>query len=229
MPRNKSWFFRQNALVSCLSRDDVEALVQSSESISLRKKRAVWMTGTPTDKVYWVRSGIVKVSKVTDDGRELTLQFHTKDDLFGEVAVFSPGAHDTTAEAFEDCVVYAVPLDVFMGVLRGNAELVMRLSRIVSERRQKLENRIGGLLFRTAHARLALLFLSLADDFGIRDARGVIINLKLTHKEMAALIGATRETVSFAILDLRRDGLILTEGKRVIIPDEAALRALLGG
>jgi CRP-like cAMP-binding protein len=50
--------------------------------------------------------------------------------------------------------------------------------------------------------------------------------LKLTHKELAGLIGATRETVSFAIVDLRRRGLVVTEGKRVVLLDAAALRQL---
>ena len=54
------------------------------------------------------------------------------------------------------------------------------------------------------HYQLASLLLELTEDFGVRDSRGVIINLKLTHKEMAALIGATRETVSFAILEDRK-------------------------
>ena len=65
----------------------------------------------------------------------------------------------------------------------------------------------------------------MVDDFGVRDARGTI-NLKLTHREMAYLIGATRETVSFAILDLRKSKLLLTEGRRVILLDLAALKHL---
>jgi CRP/FNR family transcriptional regulator len=69
----------------------------------------------------------------------------------------------------------------------------------------------------------------LAPEFGVRDSRGVIVNLKLTHREMASLIGATRETVSFAILDMRRDGLIQTESKRVIIADEEALAKVARG
>ena len=96
------------------------------------------------------------------------------------------------------------------------------------KKRRLVENRIGSLLFKTAHSRLANLFLDLAEDFGVRDSRGVIVNIKLTHKEMASLIGATRETVSFAILDLRKSGLILTESKRVIILDEDGLKELVG-
>jgi CRP/FNR family transcriptional regulator len=107
-----------------------------------------------------------------------------------------------------------------------HAPLAMRMIRLVGERRQRLENRVESLLFKSAHARLAALFLELGDTFGVRDSRGRIVNLKLTHKEIASLIGATRETVSFAILDLRKDGLVLTEGKRVILVDEARMRSL---
>ena len=88
---------------------------------------------------------------------------------------------------------------------------------------------VESLIFKTAHARLADLFLRLSAQFGVRDARGVIVNIRLTHKEMAALIGASRETVSFAILDLRKEGLILTEDKRVVILDERALEQLRDG
>ena len=83
------------------------------------------------------------------------------------------------------------------------------------------------LLFKTAHARIASLLLDLAKTFGVRDSRGTIVNLKLTHKELAAMIGATRETVSFAIVALRKQGIVETEGKRVILLDESKLRGLM--
>jgi CRP/FNR family cyclic AMP-dependent transcriptional regulator len=102
----------------------------------------------------------------------------------------------------------------------------MMITRLVADRRRALEKRIDSLLFKTAHARLASLFLDLLPRFGVRDARGTILNLKLTHREMASLIGASRETVSFAILDLRKDDLILTEDKRVVLLDEERLQAL---
>ena len=120
----------------------------------------------------------------------------------------------------------ALGKDDFLRIMMRNAPLAMKMMKLVGERRRQLENRVENLLFRSAHARLAALFLELQHSFGVRDSRGVIINLKLTHREIASLIGATRETVSFAILDLRRDNLILTEGKRVILLDEPGLRKL---
>jgi CRP/FNR family transcriptional regulator len=73
-----------------------------------------------------------------------------------------------------------------------------------------------------------MLFLDLADRFGVRDSRGVIVDVRLTHREMASLIGATRETVSVAIVELRNAGHIATEARRVIVVDERALREIAG-
>jgi CRP/FNR family cyclic AMP-dependent transcriptional regulator len=227
MRRTRSSFFRQVRLLDSVDADDLDALEARCENVTVRKKQNVWSPGDQADRVYFLKSGIVKIGRVSDQGRELTLSFHMKGDMFGEVAAFSPGAHETVAEAYEDLQLLSLSTREFLDVMRRWPEVGMRVTSLVFDRRQRLENRVGALLFKTAHARLASLFLDLATDFGVRDSRGVIINLKLTHKEMASLIGATRETVSFAILDLRRDGLIETESKRVVVVDESKLRALV--
>lgn len=226
MQKTKAWFIRQNPILADLPERELELFDQVSESIEIRRKNSIWEPGAAADTVYFVRSGIVKLSKANDEGRELTLGFHTRDQVFGELSVVNDVPHDTSAEAYEDSLLLRINKDDFIKVMMRHAPLAMRMVRLIGERRQRLEARVENLLFRSAHARLAALFIELAQSFGVRDSRGVIVNLKLTHKEIASLIGATRETVSFAILDLRRDGLIQTEGKRVILTDEPGLRAL---
>lgn len=226
MLKTKAWFIRQNPMLADLPERELEVLEQVSDNVEVRRRHMVWEPGDPANTVYLVRSGIVKLSKLSEEGRELTLNFFTRDQIFGELAVVSEQPHDTLAEAYEDCLLLSIGKDDFLRVMMRTPLLAMRMMRLVGERRQKLENRVESLLFRSAHARLANLFLDLAGTFGVRDSRGVIINLKLTHKEIASLIGATRETVSFAILDLRKDGLIQTEGKRVIILNEPGLKSL---
>lgn len=226
MLKTKGWFIRQNPLLGDLPERELELLDQVTENHEIRRRQAIWEPGSPANTVYLVRSGIVKLYKTSDEGRELTLHFFTKDQLFGELVVVSDTPHDTCAEAYEDTQLIGIAKDDFLRILMRNPGLAMRVMKLVGDRRRQLENRVENLLFRSAHARLAALFLELAGPFGVRDSRGVIVNLKLTHREIASLIGATRETVSFAILDLRRDGLILTEGKRVIILDEPGLKKL---
>lgn len=224
--KTKAWFIRQTPMLADLPERELELLDQVSESIDLRRRGVVWEPGDTTNTIYLLRAGIVKLSKTNDEGRELTLGFYTRDALVGELGVVNESPHDTTCEAYEDSQLLAIPKDDFVRVMMRHPALAMRMIRLVGDRRQRLENRVESLLFKSAHSRLAALFLDLGDTFGVRDSRGRIVNLKLTHKEIASLIGATRETVSFAILDLRKDGLVLTEGKRVILVDEERLKAL---
>lgn len=229
MIKTKAWFLKQHPMLSDLPDREFDVLDQVSEAMDLRRKHTIWKAGAAASTIFLVRSGIVKLYKVSDEGRELTLQFLAKDALFGELAVVSDLPHDTSAEAYEDASLVAIGKDDFVRVMMRHPPMALRMIKLVGERRQRLENRVESLLFRSAHARLAGLFLDLAQSFGVRDSRGVIINLKLTHKEIASLIGATRETVSFAILDLRADGLVVSEGKRVILVDEPRLKALRDG
>jgi CRP/FNR family transcriptional regulator len=71
--------------------------------------------------------------------------------------------------------------------------------------------------------------LELSDTFGVRDSRGVILNLRLTHRDLASLVGINRETASFAILELRAEGLVQSEGKRLVLLDPEALAARASG
>lgn len=226
MLKPKGWFIRQNPLFSDIPDRDIEMLEQVAETVEVRRRNTVWEPGDPSNTIYVLRSGIIKVSKVSEEGRELTLHFFTRDNLFGELSLVSDQPHDTVAEAFEDSHLLAFSKDDFTRVMMRTPTLAMRMIKLVGERRRKLEDRVENLLFKSAHSRLAGLFMELAANFGVRDSRGIIVNLKLTHKEIASLIGATRETVSFAILDMRKDGLVMTEGKRVILLDEARLKAL---
>ncbi len=230
MPRDKSWFFKQNPFTSGLPLAERDRLERLSEERDLKKRENLWLSGDPVRHVYLVRSGLLKTSRVSETGHELTLHLFQRNELLGETALILLGTdkrpHETVCETLDESTVYCIPADAFLRALQLHSPLSMSVTRLMADRRRALEKRIDSLLFKTAHARLASLFLDLQDRFGVRDSRGTILNLKLTHREMASLIGASRETVSFAILDLRKDGLILTEDKRVVLLDEDRLQAL---
>ncbi len=230
MPRDKSWFFKQNPFTSGLPLAERDRLERASEEREYRKRDNVWLAGDPVRHVFLVRSGLIKTARVSETGHDLTLHLYQRNELLGETALVLLGQgnrpHETVCEVLEEATIYTVPADAFLRAMQVHPQLAMKVTHLVAERRRALEKRIDSLLFKTAHARLASLFLDLEGRFGVRDSRGTILNLKLTHREMASLIGASRETVSFAILDLRKDGLILTEDKRVVLLDEPRLVSL---
>jgi len=226
MQRKKASYFRSNKLLAGVAAEDLDRLATRSEVIRVSRRSSVWTPRSPLDSVYWIRSGVVRVVGQVQSKRELTLRFHTKGQLFGEESLFGAGSRSTIAEAQADAVVYVTPANEVLGLLRRNGDVALRIASVISSRASRLEARLGGVTFLSAPSRLAALYLELAEDFGVRDSRGVIINLRLTHKEMASLIGVTRETVSFCVLDMRKEGLIETEGKRVVLLNAKRLRKM---
>ena len=229
MSQKRFWFLNRVKLFEGMSIEDAERVESVSEIIKVKRRVAVYSPGEPSDRLFLLKSGLVKVSRMTQDGKELTLFFLSPGDVFGEQALVENIPRNTLAMAYEDCVLQSISRADALKILTTQPEFVLRLTQLIAERRRRLENKIDTLLFKGAHARLAGLFMELAEEFGVRDSRGVIINLKLTHREIANLIGSTRETVSFALLDMRKDLLIETESKRVILLDEVRLEALYEG
>ncbi len=229
MNQKKFWFLNRVRVFQDLSLEDAELIDRLCDVQRIKRKQVVFMPGDPSDKIYLLKSGLVKVSKVTEEGKELTLMFLSQGDIFGELAAVDSLPRNTMVEAYEDTTVCMINRDDFLDFIVKRPLVTMQFTRLIGERRRKLENKIEHLLFKGAHARLAGLFLELSTDFGVRDSRGTIINLKLTHREMANFIGSTRETVSFALLDMKRDLLIETDGKRVVILDPARLEGLHEG
>jgi CRP/FNR family cyclic AMP-dependent transcriptional regulator len=110
--------------------------------------------------------------------------------------------------------------------MAGNPGLAAALTRAVITRRIELENKVEALVFRDVSAKLAEQLIKLADDYGVDDARGTLVGLKITHQELANLIGSTRETVSLTLSQFKRQRWIVTDGRKVILSDVSALRAL---
>ena len=105
MQRNKSWFFRQNIYTADLSIQQRDRLEKASDTLELRKRQSIWMPGDPADHIFFVRSGMVKLSKVTEDGRELTLHLVERNELLGEfAAVIGRKAKDVPREEALDYI-----------------------------------------------------------------------------------------------------------------------------
>ena len=123
-------------------------------------------------------------------------------------------------------ITVEIQREVLDELLRNDGVAAYKFARALIARRKDLESRVEQLIFKDVGAKLAELLLSLGQEHGVPDERGVVVGLKITHQEMANLIGSTRETVSLTLSQFKRKGLIQTEGRRVILADQEGLRAL---
>jgi len=191
------------------------------------RDRLRYLPGDAGDRIYLLKRGLVKISTLTDDGKEIILALLRPGEVFGEESVLEDAPRDHMAEAYEDALICVITRQDFLGILRAHPEMAFKVTKLVGFRLKTLRNRVEGLLFKGAPARLAQTLLDLARGHGVKDAEGVLVPLKLSQQDLANLIGVTRESVNLALADFRERGLVETKGRslRVRRPDE--LRALV--
>jgi CRP-like cAMP-binding protein len=220
------WYLKKVPLLSDMTGDAVTRLSEVVELKEIRRRQVIYLPGDPGAAVYLVNGGRVKVSKVTRDGKELTLAYRGPGEIFGETCLIDGGPREEMAEAMENALVTEIERTEFERLLQTQASLGYKMTKILAQRRREVENKIENLVFKDVNSKLAELLLRLANEYGVDDSRGTLVALKITHQEMANLIGSTRETVSLTLAQFKRKGLIQTEGRKVIIADREGLRAL---
>ncbi len=220
------WYLRKVPFIADLGPDLLARLADRVELREAKRRDVIYLPGDPGNSLFLVHGGRIKVSKVTRDGKSLTLSYCGPAELFGENCLLDGGPRTEMAEAVENALLSAVSRTDFEDLITAYPALGLALTRLVIGRRRDLENKVEALVFRDVSSKLAELLVKLAGEYGVEDSRGVMVALKITHQELANLIGSTRETVSLTLSQFKRKRLITTEGRKVIISDAEALRAM---
>ena len=224
---DKLWYLKQINIFHGL--DEASLLKVNKIAIHkyLKKKDIIYLPGDKNDKVYLLKEGRVKVSRLSEDGREMTMIILEPGEIFGESALYSEGQHRSTmAEALDDAMICTVYRNEFEALLKTNPEIFLRVTKAIGKRRKEVENRLEDMVFRSVPSRLAHLFLNLAKKYGKPTENGLMLDIPLTHLEIANLIGSTRETTTTQINELKRQGWIDVRKRSIYITDEAGLRDL---
>jgi CRP/FNR family transcriptional regulator, cyclic AMP receptor protein len=185
-----------------------EGFEEASRIQRVKQKQPIYLPGDKALSVYFLKKGRVKISRITQEGKEFTLAMHEPGEIFGELEVLEEIARDTRAEALDDVWVGVLERNEFSRLLLANPELMFQLTRLIGLRLKRLESRVEDLLFQDVPTRLARILLILSTKNRKIPKKGVGEGLRITHQELANLIGSTRETVSATLNDFKRQGLV---------------------
>jgi CRP/FNR family transcriptional regulator len=176
---------------------------------------------------FIVCSGRVKLSTTSREGKVLILKVAGPGEVLGLSAVISGSAYETTAETVGDCQINFAERESMVRMVEGNAELSLRSIRALSTEFQSVYRDIHELvLARSSAGKLARLLLSWTRPEGEKTERESRVPSSLTHEEMAQMIGASRETVTRLLGDLKKKELIRVEGSTLVIRDRPALEQM---
>ena len=225
--RNKLWYLDRMDLFRHIDASAKKWASENSVMSELKRRTPVYLPGDPADKIYLLKRGVVKISTLTDDGKEIVLAFLHPGDVFGELAVVDESPRAYIAEVHEDALICTFSRNNFMELMKRFPDMGFRVTKILGLRLKRLTNRVENLLFKSAHARLAQTLVELSREYGVQDADGILLTLKLSQQELGSLVGLSRESVNLCLSDFKRQGLVEASGRvlRLLAPEKlAALR-----
>ena len=207
----------------------LERLADVATRRDLKRGEPIYIEGDRSDRVYFACGGRVRSTMISNRGQVLTLAHYGPGDIFGECGLSGDGPREHSAWTTTAAIIADLPMWVFVNALRDCPEVLLAFASLMGRRRQALEKRLGDLVLRDVKAKFAGLLLDLAGEFGRAcDGGGTLIDIVRTHQEFADDIGATRETVSLTLAGFRRDGLVASQGRNLVITDASRLSAITG-
>ena len=203
-----------------------QLIAQSSRMLEVKRGQRIYLPGDPSDQVFLLDSGVIKIVFVGPGDREVILAFLHSGDIFGELAIADDGPRDHIAEVHEDAVLCAVGKDLMLRLVRESPDLDYQIIKLMGLQVKRLHTRLERLLYKGAAARVAETLVELANEHGVTDARGTIVPFRLNQRELANLVGLTRETVNVVLHEFRQKGLIEVDRGRIRLLDVPKLQAV---
>ncbi len=224
---NKLWFLKHIRLFDGLSQSEMHEMERITRMEEVKKRQPLYLPGDPSNSVYVLKQGRVKIANTASNGKEVTFDILEPGEIFGELDVLEDSPRTTSAEALDDALICVIPRKDFDQYLSMHPNVTIKLTKLIGLRLKKIQSRVEDLVFRDVPARLAHLLLELRKSEGVPEGGGTRLRVKLTHQEMANLIGCSRETVSTTLGQFRDEGHIHMDGRSITIVNEKGLSKLL--
>ena len=211
-----SWLFR------VLQPAELEAVLTQAMVRRVARNATILRRGDATTGTFVIVSGRVRIGVMSEDGREATLGVLGPGEILGELSVLDGDEVSADAIALEDCVLLTIERSRFLRLLRGNADLCLRLLAVLCGRLRRSNAAFEDMALQDLQGRLGRLLLRLAGEFGSTGTHGTRIELKLSQKDLGALVGSSREKVNRQLRLWEQQGVIGKAAGRLVIlrPDE---------
>ncbi len=219
----KLWYLKKINVLSELSLEELKELKNITRMVSYRKKEPIYLPGDTSETVYLLKKGRVKISKISKEGREATLTILDPGEIFGEVEALDSVPRECMVQALESVMVCEIQREDFDRYVHAYPEVGGKVIKFMGGRLRQLETKVGDLVFKSAPARLASLFLELSETMGIVGDGSIQLQIRLTHQNLANLIGTSRETVSTLMSQFTQHGLIVQDQRYIKILDKVRL------
>jgi CRP/FNR family transcriptional regulator, dissimilatory nitrate respiration regulator len=221
---NKLKILSKTSLFAGIPPEQLDKVGRIAEKRHFRKGEIIFTENQEGAGFYVVASGMVKVFKVSMEGKEQILHIFGPGEPIGEVPVFTDKAYPANAEAIAESHLLFFPKSAFVNLIAKNPSLSLRMLAVLSMRLRQFTVQIENLSLKEVPGRLAGYLLYLAEENQIQDR----VELTISKGHLASLLGTIPETLSRVFGKMSRDNIIAVKGRDIRLLDTEKLEALAG-
>ena len=230
MEEEKIWYLKRLKLFEGPgAAEQIRELDKIAHHKHYKKNQTVFLPGDRQRLVYLLKKGHIKLCRISPQGKSLTVALLEPGEIFGEIEALDNRPTAAVAEslnALEAVTVCEIQHKDYERYLHRYPEIAIRVLKLVGARARQLEARMEDLAFRSVASRLANLLIELSEKYGDPSSGGVRIRIRLTHQNLADMVGANRETVTAILGGFRRTGIIIQKNGYFFIIDKESLEEI---
>lgn len=214
------------SLFNSLTPDELKEIHPYIIKVSVKKKDVIFSEGDPSEWFYIVLNGKVKITKLSQEGKEIILEIIAPTDFFGGLAVIKGFPYPANAIAMEDTELLKISRSNLMRILDRFPGLMYCMALQLGDRMKESHETLKNIALERVEARIAALLLKLADKTGKKIEGGVLIDMKLTKQDIAEMVGTTVETSIRTMSKFKKLGMVSDREGKIIIKDIKKLQSL---
>jgi CRP/FNR family transcriptional regulator, cyclic AMP receptor protein len=224
----KRRIFERHFLFGKLSANEIDTLIRHARVERYRAGREIFAKGSPGQSLMAVLRGSVKISTLSDSGKEIVLRIFNAGEIFGEIAVLDGDARSADAAAMTDCELLVLNRRDLLPVLENRADFCLILLKILCRRLRLTTEQVEDVMFRHLESRVAKTLVHLAESVRSDGVRGPSVELNLSQRELGNMAGSSRESVNKQLQIWVRQGLIDLHKGTIVIREVEAIKRLAG-
>ncbi len=219
LPKEKIQLLSMVDILEPLSEAGLQEFSRRVPDRHFERGQILYAPGDRSEALFILKRGRVRIYQATPDGWEFTLAVVESGTMFGEMALTAQRMREAYAEVTESSDICVLKSEDLEHIIRENPDVGLRMIRVLSERLRTCETRLEDVGVKEIPARLASLVLQLAESEGVMNAEGPRIPTHYTHRELATMIGSSRESVTRAFTKLQQVGAVELRSRHIYVKD----------
>lgn len=227
MSGHSIWYLENINVSDIFAEEKLNGNAQGATQKKFEKGEVIYQANQSANQIYLIRSGKVKIMSSAETGKEIVKVILNNGEVFGEKSIIGEQNYNDVAVAIEDTELSILSSNQVKSLMKEHSALSLFFMKLMGSKVLEMEQRLESLIFKDSKTRILEFLIQLIEKKGQRIGYEWVVRNFITHQEIANLTATSRQSVTTLLNDLRNDGILTFDRKRLLIRDIDRLKSLV--